>query len=288
MPPVALITGANAGLGFATAKALARADWTVWLLCRDPGRAAAARATIRGAAGHDRVHTVIADLAAPDQVAAAIARVREGTARLDALVANAGLMPTTLQLSGLGVELGWHASHLGHVQLALGLLPLLRASAPARIVHLAGLYHRRGTLRLDDLAWEDRPWSAGQAGADVQLARVLFAVELAERLKGSGVTSNAVHPGAVRTGAQDAAPWWARLLIATVMRPAFVSADVGARTVVRLVTDPDLATTSGAWFRRFTEAPVHALARAPAARGALWDKDLELLGLPDPFTLDPT
>jgi NAD(P)-dependent dehydrogenase (short-subunit alcohol dehydrogenase family) len=276
---VHVVTGANRGLGRAIAEGLARDGATVLLACRSPERGAEARAQVREAAGHDRVHFLPCDLVEPGSVQAFAQEVQRRFGRVDVLVNNAGLTPVEHALSPLGVELGWHASYLGHYQLTRLLLPTLQRSAPARVVNLAGLYQRRGTLVLDDLAWEARDWDWGQAGADTQLARVVFTIELARRLHGTGVTANAVHPGAVRTHAQDALPAHLRLLANTVMRIAFVSPPRGARTVLRLAEDPDLAEVSGRWYRRYHPAEPNPLALDPVAGLALWERSAALLAM---------
>ena len=234
---VCVVTGANRGLGLAIAEGLARGGATVVLACRDPDRGAEAAAGVGEAAGHDRVFSLLCDLADPTSVDAFATEVMERFDRIDVLVNNAGLSPLDRRVSALGVELGWHISHLGHYQLTRRLIPRLVRSAPARIITLAGQYQRRGELRLDDLGWRRRPWDWGQAAADAQLARVLFTVGCAARLADTGVTANAVHPGAVRTRAQDVFPAHVRLLLATVLRPVFVSPRRGAKTVLRLAED---------------------------------------------------
>lgn len=274
---VHVVTGANRGLGLAIAEGLARDGATVVLACRSAERGEQAAAQVRIQAGHDRVHAMVCDLADPSSVDRFADAFLERFERLDVLVNNAGLMLLEHEQSALGVELGWHASYLGHFQLTLRLREILERSAPARVVNLAGLYNRRGTLRLDDLGWEDRTWDWAQAGADTQLARVLFTAELAERLEGTGVTANAVHPGAVRTHAQDALPLHIRLLVDTLMWVAFVSPRRGARTVLRVAEDPDLHEVSGRWYRRYREAEPNPLVHDALSRAALWEHSTALL-----------
>lgn len=278
MASTALVTGANRGIGREVARGLARAGWSVVLACRDPERAEGAVEALRAEAGHERVWHVVVDLTDPDAVDRAASTVIEHTARLDAVIANAGLAPVGLERTGLGVERGWHASHLGHVQLVDRLLPLLRASTPARIVALAGLYNRRGTLRLDDLGWTERPWRWAQAAADTQLARVMWVRELSEHLDGTGVTVNAVHPGAVRTGFPDDLSPAMRALAEALARIAFVEPEVGARPVLRLVLDPPSVT--GRWFRKGHVGRPHPLVDDGSARRALWDASFRLLNRP--------
>jgi len=277
---VCIVTGANRGLGLATAEGLARDGATVVLACRDAHRGFEAEATVRAAAQHDRVHFLSCDLADPHSVDSFVHTFSQQFDRLDVFVGNAGVTLPDLHRSALDVEVGWHVGYLGHYQLLRRLLPTLQASSPARIVLLAGLYHQRGQLTLDDLGWAHRPWDWAQAGSNSQLAKVLLAYELADRLAGTGVTVAAVHPGAVRTHTQDVLPWHLRLLADTVLRPAFVSPRRGARTVLRLAEDEALEDGRGYWFRRYHEAEPHPMAHDAAARRALWNVSADLLGLP--------
>lgn len=270
-----LITGATSGLGRATAEALARAGDTLLLPCRDPAAAARVEAELRSAGGHQRVHMLPCDLARPATVDAAAAAVLGRLDHLDLLILNAGATPLERSLSPVGVELGWHTSYLGHFQLLQRLLPALGRGS--RVIVLAGMYQARGQLRLDDLDWRERPWSWSQAAYDTQLARVLFTLEAAAHLRDRGVTVNAVHPGAVRTRAQDVLPWPTRLLVDTLMRFVFVSPARGAQTVLRLADDPALAEVTGTWFRRFQRSEPHPLVHDADARRALWDRSLALL-----------
>jgi len=276
---VCVVTGANRGLGFATAEGLARDGATVVVACRNMAKGEEAAERVRAAAGHERVEALPLDLAEPASVEGFVAALGARYDRVDVLVNNAGITLLDRQLSCLGVELGWHVQYLGHYQLTRRLLPLLTAGAPARVIHLAGMYQSKGQLVLDDLDWSRRPWDWGQAGADAQLARVMFSAELAARLRGTGVTVNAVHPGAVRTHAQDVLPLHLRILIDTVMRVAFVAPARGARTVLRLAEDEDLADTTGRWFRRYRVQEPHPLCHDAQARQALWAKSAELLGM---------
>jgi NAD(P)-dependent dehydrogenase (short-subunit alcohol dehydrogenase family) len=270
-----LITGATSGLGRATAEVLAGAGDTLLLPCRDPAAATRVEAELRSAAGHLRIHTLPCDLARPATVDATSAAVLERFDHLDLLILNAGATPLERSLSPAGVELGWHTSYLGHFQLLQRLMPALGRGS--RVIVLAGMYQAYGQLRLDDLDWHERPWSWSQAAYDTQLARVLFTVEAAARLRDRGVTVNAVHPGAVRTRAQDVLPWPTRLLVDTLMGFVFASPARGAQTILRLADDPALAEVTGVWFRRFQPSAPHPLVQDAGARRALWDRSLELL-----------
>lgn len=279
--PVAIVTGASSGIGEATAKGLAARGLRVILPCRDRARGEAAAARIRAAVPSADLALEEVDLGALASVRACVDRLRT-LPRIDVLVLNAGTTTRARELTADGFERTLAVDVLGHFALTVPLLPALRAAAPSRIVTLAGIYHRKGAIDLDDLHFARRAWTMRAANDQAQLARVVIAFELARRLRDLGVTSNAVHPGAVITEAQRDAPAWARLLIHTVARPFFVLPDRGAAPVVRLAVDPALEGVTGRYFDRAREAPAHPLASDPDFGRALFARFAELTGLDAP------
>lgn len=199
--------------------------------------------------------------------------------RIRGLIHNAGVYPSERTRSRDGFELMLAVGFLGPFLLTHLLRPALQAAAPARVVQLAGIYHRRGSIDLSDLQWRRRPWDRAAANNQVQLARVIFMVELARRLAGLGVTANAVHPGAVLTEALAQAPWYLRLLAHTLARPAFVGPDAGAAPVVRLAVAADVAEVTGAFFDRFSVAPQVPAARDVTLAGQLWARAEQDVGI---------
>ncbi len=287
----ALVTGANRGIGLEVAKGLARRGARTVLLCRDPDRGAAALAAVSEEA-HGEVSLIECDLADLVSVASAAQQLVQDEDGLDILVHNAGVYPQERELTPDGVELTFAVDVLGPFLLTHRVLPLLRAAAElrgeARIVQLAGMYHLRGELVLDDLHFADRPYDPPEANAQAQLARVVLARRWARGLHAEDILVNCVHPGPVLTDALKDAPWAARVLAHTVARPAYYSPEAGAQPVLRLACDPDLFTT-GAFFRRFQ---LHAGAQDSydlrVARD-LWETCLSMVQHPDqqPLALQP-
>ena len=230
---VALITGANSGLGLESARALAAAGATVVLACRSLAKAEAARLELLAGAGSGALDVLELDLADLQSVKAGARQVQERYGRLDLLLANAGVMAPPRMCTRQGFELQFGVNHLGHYLLTRLLLPLLQAQPGARVVHVTSGAQYFGKLNFDDLNAERRydRWAAyGQS----KLANVALALELQRRLQatGSGVWSLAAHPGLARTNLQPAsvAASGARIEAAAyrLMDPLFQSAAMGA------------------------------------------------------------
>lgn len=254
--PVILVTGATDGIGRATAIGLARRGAHLLVHGRSPERAAPVVDEIRQAGG--TADAVVADFASLDAVRRMAQQVRETQARLDVLINNAGVHMKRRELSADGYEMTFQVNHLAHFLLTVDLLPLLEASAPARIVNVSSQLHRRGQIHFDDLHHE-RDYDGYTAYANSKVANVLFTHSLARRLAGRGVTANALHPGVISTK-----------LLHVGFGGGGDPVEEGARTSILLALSPDLATTTGRYFRDEAELPAadHALDDAVADR--LW------------------
>jgi NAD(P)-dependent dehydrogenase (short-subunit alcohol dehydrogenase family) len=187
-----VVTGANSGLGLATARELARAGARVVLAVRDPSRGERAAATLDGEVEVRRLD--LADLGSVRAFAA------QWTGDLDVLVNNAGIMMVPPGVTADGFELQFGTNHLGHFALTALLLP----HVTDRVVTVASLMHRHGQIDLDDLNWQRRPYSPSGAYGQSKLANLLFTLELQNRLgaTGSRVRALAAHPGWAATNLQ--------------------------------------------------------------------------------------
>jgi NAD(P)-dependent dehydrogenase (short-subunit alcohol dehydrogenase family) len=268
---VCLVTGATRGIGRATADWLARAGATVGLLCRDVDRAEEVRAALVNRTGRDDAAVVVElDLASMASVRRAAAAVLARFPRIDVLVHNAGHFDFERRLTDQGFEQMLAVGYLGPWLLTRLLEERLVASAPSRVVVTAGIYHRKAQLDLDDMHFETRSWDAMAANNQMQLARASFALELARRLDGRGVTVNAVHPGAVRTHTQDLLTGWQRLLVDTLGRFIFVDPERGAMPNLRLAGEVALEGVTGRFFDGLREAAPSEDARDPQLAARLW------------------
>lgn len=203
----AVVTGANSGLGLASARALAAAGARVLLACRDEERAGAAAATVAAEATGPAPEVVRLDLADLDSVAGAAADIAARVERIDILLNNAGVMALPLRRTVQGHEAQFGTNHLGHFALTGRLLPVLLAAGQPRVVTTSSFMHRMGRIRWDDLDWEHgyRKWAAyGQS----KLANLLFTFELDRRARaaGSALVAAAAHPGYASTALQERGP----------------------------------------------------------------------------------
>ncbi len=267
--PVCLITGATSGIGEAAARELARRGMRVVIVGRSAERAAATVARIKQATGVD-VEPLIADLSSQAGVRQVAETFLQRYPRLDVLINNAGGFFAGRQVSVDGIEMTWALNHMSYFLLTNLLLDLLRASAPARVINVSSDAHRSGTMRWDDLQFT-RGYNGWAAYAQSKLANILFSNELARRLAGSGVTSNALHPGFVATRfAHNNGFVWGGLM-ALLQRLWAISPEEGAQTSIYLATAPEGATISGRYFVKSRETTPAPQAQDVDAAARLWE-----------------
>ncbi len=263
---VALVTGAASGIGRATAIGLARDGATVVLLVRNAGRGERALSDLRASVADAKVETLECDLASQSSIRAAARRFLADHDRLDVLVNAAGVFVKEKTLTADGIELTFATNYLSYFLPTHELLPLLRRSAPARVVNVASKYGRT-RIDFDDLQKLRRPYSYLRSTPQTMLARVLFTQELAHRLEGTGVVANAVHPGLVaktRLLKDTRGPF--KWITDTFGR----TPEEGADTVLWLATAPETASITGKMFAKRKEIPTPGQGSDPAARQRLW------------------
>ncbi|HTG33864.1 MAG TPA: SDR family oxidoreductase [Thermoanaerobaculia bacterium] len=276
-----LITGATSGIGLEASVELARRGARVVMVGRDPGRTEAAVAGIIARSGSRDVSHLLCDFSSQASIRALAADILRDFDRLDVLVNNAGGVNKTRRLSVDGIEMTFAVNHLGYFLLTDLLRDLLVRSAPARVVTVASVGHRGGTLDFADLGFERGGYSIMRAYTRSKLANVLFAAELARRLAGTGVTSNSLHPGSVDTNIWSGAPTWAKPVIQILLRPFFISAEKGGATIVQLAASPELEGITGKYFEKGKAVAPAPLARDEALAKRLWDVSAAMVGLAD-------
>jgi NAD(P)-dependent dehydrogenase (short-subunit alcohol dehydrogenase family) len=231
---LAVVTGANTGLGFETAQVLAARGATVVLAVRNVEKGKQAAARIAAAAPGATVTVQELDLSSLDSVRAAAAELRAGHPRIDLLICNAGVMYPPKQTTTDGFELQFGTNHLGHFALTGLLLEQMLPVPGSRVVTVSSVGHRmRARVNFDDLQWE-RSYSRVRAYGQSKLANLMFTYELQRRLAGAGTTiAVAAHPGFAATELMRHTP------AAAVVTPLFSQdAAMGALPVLRAGTDP--------------------------------------------------
>jgi len=277
-PRVCLVTGATTGIGLATAEGLARAGMHVILGARTRERGEAARAQVAAATGSDRLEVAVADLSVQAEVRRLAAGVAAAHPRLDVLVNNAGMIFSERQVTADGIERTWALNHLAPFLLTNLLTDLLVASAPARVVTVSSNAHTRATLDLDDLEFERRRYAAFTVYGQSKLANILFTLELAERLKGRGVTANCLHPGFVRSqfGMRTNGLLAAGIRVARLFA---ITPEQGARTSIHLATSPEVADVTGRYFVNCRVARPRPQATDAELARRLWEASERMTGL---------
>ena len=275
---VCLVTGATSGLGRATATALAVRGAEVVLLGRSEDRCRAVSAEIAKEPGATAPSILVCNLASLAEIARVADEYTASGRRLDVLVNNAGVVNRQRRETVDGFEETFAVNHLGYFALALRLLPVLRASAPARIVNVASHAHRFAPLDLDDLQHE-RHYAAMRVYGRSKLANLYFTFELARRLEGSGVTANAVHPGAVATGLGMNNEGFLIKVASVLTRLFFRTPDDAAATSVHAATAPELANQTGLYLANSAPCEPHDRARDRAIAKRLWEISEGLTGV---------
>jgi NAD(P)-dependent dehydrogenase (short-subunit alcohol dehydrogenase family) len=267
---VSIVTGGTSGIGWHTARALAKRGDTVILVGRNPDRCNAARDRILAEFPDAMVDTRLADFASLAQVDALASGIITDYNRVDVLVNNAGGFYSTRQLSQDGFELTWATNHLAPFLLTHRLLPLLRASAPSRIVTVSSAAHISTSINFDDLQAE-RSYSGLRAYAQSKLANILFTYEVAHRLADSDVTANALHPGFVATGFGSNNTGMFMALNGLLAKFFAISPEAGAQTSIALAMDPTLSQSTGLYFSQAKPVASSRASNDVTSRRRLWD-----------------
>ena len=279
---VAIITGSNTGIGYETARGLAKRGARVIMACRDQQKAEAAAERIRAEGPAGAVVVEPLDLSDLESVARFTARFAAGNERLDLLINNAGVMVPPPGKTKQGFELQIGTNHLGHFALTAQLLPLLRRTAGSRVVVVSSGMHHVGRISLDDLSFERRGYNGWKAYAQSKLANLLFVRELQARLRAAGADTlvTAAHPGWTATDLQRTSG------VARLFNPIIaMKPPEGALPTLRAATDPEVR--GGEYFgpKHFFEmtgppvrARINPRAKDDALAAGLWERSEALTG----------
>ncbi|MGV8858417.1 oxidoreductase [Rhodoglobus sp.] len=286
---VAIVTGANSGLGFETARALLKAGALVVMTMRTTEKAAAAKTAIVEQLGDVSVETMLLDLADLESIRRFSEEFHGKHSRLDLLINNAGIMMTDAQLTIDGFESQLGTNHLGHFALTGHLLDLITTTPGARVVSLSSLAHRWGFMEFGNLMFQNGSYTPRAAYGRSKLANLLFTYELQRRFALAGVDAMAVaaHPGTAGTGLADHLfdRWYLRPLKKLVFL-GIQTPKQGARPSLRAATDPQ--ANGGDYFgpsgrKEYRGAPV-LVESSPASHSEvdatkLWAESERLTGV---------
>lgn len=260
-----LVTGATDGLGRRVARELAAKGATVLLHGRNPERLEATLEELRSQTGSEKANSYLADLSSLAAVRDLADRILSEHDRLDVLVNNAGIIVRERRESEDGYELTFAVNYLSHFLLTRLLLPLLKDSAPARIVNVASA--GQSPVDFSNLMLE-RGYDAMKAYSQSKLAQVMFTFELAEHLRDTGVTVNALHPASLMD----------TKMVQSTFGYTMSTVEEGTEAVVRLAISPEIGGVTGRYFDGTREARANRQAYDPRVRNRLWVLSEELCG----------
>ena len=266
-----LITGANSGIGRESTAGLAAQGARILMVCRDAGRGEAARNDILARVPGAELELILADLSTIGAVRRLVREVSTRADHLDVLLSNAGLFNARRRVTPDGLEMTFAVNHLAPFILVNSLLDLVRSSSSARIVVVASAAHYRGTIRFDDLQ-SNHGYGGWKAYTQSKLANVLFALELARRLRREEITVNCLHPGVVATKLllRGIVPGW-------LARPWTVTPQQGAMTSIYLSSSEEVRGISGRYFEDCKEKEPSAEARDLTVAQRLWTVSEEII-----------
>ncbi|MCZ6648605.1 MAG: SDR family oxidoreductase [Thaumarchaeota archaeon] len=272
---VCMITGTTSGIGKATALGLAKMGATVILVARNEADLRAAADDIKEKTANESIDLIVADLSSQESIHRLAEDFRNKYQHLHVLINNAGLTAEHKTLSVDGIDTLFAVNYLAPFLLTNLLSDVLKVSAPSRIVNVSSDGHKFGRIDFDDIQSKKR--SAIGAYGDSKLALNLFTYELARKIKGTGVTANALHPGVVATniGSHDSSPFITRF-IWKLFKVFMSSPDKGAQTSIFLASSPDVDGASGKYFVKSKETRSSKRSYDESVGQRLWQVSEEL------------
>ena len=274
---ICLVTGGTSGIGKATARELARMGATVVIVGRDAEKTSQVVEEIRTASGNKKVDSLLADLSGQQDVRRLAREFKSKYAHLHVLLNNADAFFMQRQLSVDGIEMTFAFNHLAYFLLTNLLIDTLKGSAPARIINVSSDAHTSGKIEFDNLQGERK--YGPRTYDNSKLANILFSMELARRLKGTGVTVNALHPGFVATGFAKNNGKFIAALISLITPIVAQSPEKGAETSIYLASSPSVEGLSGEYFYNSHVVLAAPQANDMAVARRLWAVSAEMVDL---------
>jgi len=273
-----IITGANSGIGYHTAKGLAEKKATVVMVCRNLDKGQKALDEIKKTTGSNSLYLMHCDISSMKSIDRFTREFRDRFTCLHVLINNAGAAFSKRQTTEEGYEKTIATNYLGAFKLTHNLLPILREKTPTRIINISSGMHKTGKVDFDDLMFE-KHYKSMEAYATTKLMITAYTYALAERLEGTGVTANVVEPGFVATNlGANMGGFWDKLAF-TIVRPIQVSAERGAETSIWAASEPELEEVTGKTFAKKSETKSADITYEKEFQDKLWEKTAKLLGL---------
>ncbi len=241
---ICMITGANSGIGKATAIGLAELNATVIMVCRDKERGEIAREEIIKKTGNNNIDLLICDLSSQEQIKRLVNEFNQKYQSLHVFINNAGIMLKNRSECVDGLEMNFAVHVIAPFLLTILLLDVLKKSAPSRVIIVGSAMHKMAKMDFDDLQCENKKYRLSKVYGKSKLAETLIAYELSRRLKGTGVSVNILHPGVVATNLgrdqSKFSQWFARKF--------FKSSEAGAETSIYLASSVEVEGITGKYF----------------------------------------
>ncbi len=273
-----VITGASGGIGLETARGLAKQGARVAMVVRSMQRGEAAIAEIKKTVPDAELELVLADLYSLAEVRSAGAAVRAKHGTVDVLINNAGMIHASRELTVDGFEKTFALNHLAPFLLTYELRDALVKASTARVVTLSSGGHNMQYFTWEDLATRNRWMGQTLVYGASKLCNIWFAKEAARRFAGTGVTSNAVHPGVVATGFGQTGSKLLQLG-AKLVKPLMLTMEEGARTSIYVASSPEVAGVTGEYFYKSKVKTPSTRAQDPGEARKLWELSERLCGI---------
>jgi len=278
---VCMVTGANSGIGKATALGLAQMGATIVMVCRNQSKGEQAQNEIKEKSENDAIDLMLADLSSQESIHRLAENVQQHYQQLHVLINNAGVANLSRRETVDGLEMTFAVNYLAPFLLTNLLLDKLKASAPARIVNVSSESHQSGYIKMDVLELE-KGYRLMRAYGQSKLALVLFTYELARRLQGAGVTANCLHPGFVATNiGQNGVGSVGRSIVKLIFSRLGISPEEGAKTSIYLVSSPEIEGVTGKYFLKSIPVRSAPISYDETLQRQLWEESAKLVNLHD-------
>jgi retinol dehydrogenase-13 len=273
---ICVITGATSGIGYETAKRLASGGAKLIMVCRNKEKALRVQKEIAQDYG-GKAEIIIADFEKLAEVHHAAEEISIRFPKLNILINNAGIHNTRRRLTGDGNEMVFQVIHLASFLLTKKLIDNLKSGSPSRVIDINSEAHRFGGLNINDLNWSKRPYIGLRAYGAAKIAQLLTAMEFADRLSGSDVTVNVMHPGAIRTNIGMNNNIIYRLYSRYILNWFLENPATAGNAVYYLAAAPELQTVSGKFFNKTIEEKPASYILKDDLRHNIWERSEQLI-----------